>query len=147
MPLLTRREIKDLLRKGSTGNILDSVFFVGKLLSCKYVLSDWTLYVALSRSCPYCMRCSEWKRGLKRRCILSRSSQAFFCPHPRHTFLSHQHPSRGPFLMLLFLCVVQGSWDLKCCSSCTLSFPPFSSDFLSSTLLCSPLLSTLSEQI
>lgn len=31
-----------------------------------YMLSEWTLYVALSRSCAYCMRCSNWKWGLKR---------------------------------------------------------------------------------
>lgn len=31
-----------------------------------YMLSDWTLYVALSRSCAYCMRCSKWKWELKR---------------------------------------------------------------------------------
>lgn len=34
-----------------------------------HMLSDWTLYVALSRLCAYCMRCSKWKWGLKGRCI------------------------------------------------------------------------------
>lgn len=46
-----------------------------------YMLSDWTLYVALCRSCPYCMRCSEWKWGLKGHCILSRRYKGPFWSH------------------------------------------------------------------
>lgn len=45
----------------------------GKWLSTVYAQWLGLLYVALSRSCSYCMRCSERKRGLKGRCILSRS--------------------------------------------------------------------------
>lgn len=41
----THWEIKDFLHKDSSRNIVDFVFLLGSL---QYMLSDWTLYVALS---------------------------------------------------------------------------------------------------
>lgn len=40
-------------------------------------LSDWTLYVALSCLCAYCLRCSKRKWGLKERFILSCVTRPF----------------------------------------------------------------------
>lgn len=50
------------------------------------MLSDWTLYVALSCSCPYCMRCSEWKQGLK---------DTVFCLGVMRPFLVTSKPQRS----------------------------------------------------
>lgn len=61
-----------------------------------------------------CMRCSEWKRGLKRRCILFRSDEAFFLvTFEPHVVKSSDIPSEAHFC--LFLCVIVESlclWGL-----------------------------------
>lgn len=111
---------------------VDSVFFVFSRFfvclffcrevcsTCKYVLSDRTLYVALSRSCPYCMRCSEWKTGIKKALYFVSESQGLSFVHilDENCIYSQQRPSGGSSLMLsALLHVVWGVSQWKCCAA------------------------------
>lgn len=162
-PLPTRPEIKDFLREdglcGLCGFCFSTFFFFLVCLlvfcqevcsTCKYVLSDRTLYVLLmSRSCPYCMRCSEWKTEIKKALYFVSESQGLSFVHilDGNCIYSQQRPSGGSSLMLSALPhVVQGVLHWKCCAAGVFDF--FLTFFWSPfPLLSSTFLSTLSQRV